>query len=131
MKLENARDAYESLSGKTSDIVRQISLASVGLIWIFKSGTGTSLSLDPLLLKASFFVFLALLCDFLQYILGTTIWFVYYRYKERKGTKEADEFLAPPQLNWPMWAVFYLKSAMMLVAYICYIIPFLASKLAA
>jgi hypothetical protein len=53
----------------------------------------------------------------------------YYRYKERRGTQENDEFLAPPQLNWPMWSLFYLKSAMMLVAYACYIIPFLASKL--
>jgi hypothetical protein len=129
MKLEDARGAYESLSGKASDIVRQLSLAGVGLVWVFKSAAGSSLSLDPSLLKAAFFIFLALLFDFLQYMLGTGIWFVYYRYKERRGTQENDEFLAPPQLNWPMWSLFYLKSAMMLVAYACYIIPFLASKL--
>jgi len=128
MKLEDARAAYETLSGKASDIVRQISLAGVGLIWIFKSGTGSSLSLDPRLLKAAFFIFLSLLFDFLQYVLGTSIWFAYFRHKEKQGTKEGAEFLAPPQLNWPTWAVFYLKSAMMLVAYGCYIIPFLASK---
>jgi hypothetical protein len=130
MKLEDARGAYESLSGKASDIVRQISLAGVGLIWVFKSSTGTTFSLDPVLLKAALFIFLALLFDFLQYVLGTTIWFIYYRYKERKNTTEAAEFLAPPQLNWPMWALFYLKAAMMLVAYGCYIIPFLASRIA-
>jgi hypothetical protein len=129
MKLEDARAAYESLSGKASDIVRQISLAGVGLIWVFRSVGGTSLSLDPTLLKAAFFIFLALLFDFLQYLLGTSIWFAYYRYKERKGTLETDEFSAPPQLNWPMWGMFYLKSVMMLAAYACYIIPFLASKL--
>jgi hypothetical protein len=134
MKLEDARGAYESLSGKASDIVRQISLAGVGLIWVFKSAVGAStpaLSLDPALLRAAFFIFLALLFDFLQYLLGTTIWFVYYRYKERQGTAESDEFLAPPQLNWPMWGLFYLKSAMMLVAYGLYIIPFLASRIGA
>ncbi len=131
MKLEDARAAYETLSGKASDIVRQISLAGVGLIWIFKSGTGSSLSLDPRLLKAAFFIFLSLLFDFLQYVLGTSIWFAYFRHKEKQGTKEGAEFLAPPQLNWPTWAVFYLKSAMMLVAYGCYIIPFLASKFGA
>jgi hypothetical protein len=128
MKLEGARGAYESLSGKASDIVRQISLAGIGLIWLFKSG-GTGISLDPLLLRAALFIFLALLFDFLQYLVGTTIWFVYYRYKEREGTLESDEFLAPSQLNWPQWGLFYLKSAMMLVAYACYIIPFLSSKL--
>jgi hypothetical protein len=128
MKLEDARAAYQDLSAKASDIVRQISLAGVGLIWIFKSEAGSSLSLDPLLLKAAFFIFLALMFDFLQYVLGTTIWFVYFRHKEKQGTHEGTEFLAPPQLNWPTWVLFYVKAAMMLVAYGCYIIPFLASK---
>jgi hypothetical protein len=128
MKLEDARAAYEGLSGKASDIVRQISLAGIGLIWIFKTGTGTLLSLDRPLLKAAFFIFLSLLFDFLQYVSGTTIWFVYFRHKEKQGTKEGTEFLAPPQLNWPTWSLFYLKSLMMLIAYSCYIIPFLASS---
>jgi hypothetical protein len=92
---------------------------------------GTSLSLDPPLLKAAFFIFLSLLFDFLQYVLGTTIWFVYFRHKEKQRTKEDDEVLAPPQLNWPTWGLFYLKSAMLLVAYSCYIIPFLASRFGA
>ena len=107
MKLVNARDGYESFSSKASDIARQISLAGVGLIWIFKSGTGTSLSLNPSLLKAAFFIFLALLFDFMQYIIGATIWFLFFRYKEKKGTVETDEFLAPEQLNWPIWGLFY------------------------
>jgi hypothetical protein len=131
VNLEDARAAYEALSGKASDIVRQISLAGVGLIWVFKSGTGSSLSLDPPLLKAAFFIFLSLLFDFLQYVLGTTIWFAYFRLKEKQGKKKDDEFLAPKQLNWPAWGLFYLKVATMLVAYGCYIIPFLACKLGA
>jgi hypothetical protein len=131
MKLEDARAAYEALSGKTSEIVRQISLAGVGLIWVFKSGTGTSLTLDPPLLKAALFIFLALVFDFLQYVIGTTVWFVYFRHKEKQGTKEGQEFLAPAQLNWPTWCLFYLKSATMLVAYGLYIIPFLVCKFGA
>jgi hypothetical protein len=128
MRLADARGAYEALSGKASDIVRQISLAGVGLIWVFKSASGTSISLEPQLLRAAFFIFLALSSDFFQYVLGTTIWFIYYRYKERTGTKETDEFLVPSQLNWPMWCLFYFKSAMMLVGYACYLVPFLYSK---
>ena len=134
MKLGDARGAYESLSGKASDIVRQISLAGIALVWLFKaSGTvgGPTISLDPKLLRAAICIFIALLCDFLQYLSGTVLWFVYFRYKEKKRVKESDEFLAPPQLNWPMWTLFYLKSAMMLVAYGVYIIPFLLSRLSA
>jgi hypothetical protein len=88
MNLEDAKAAYETLSGKASEIVRRISLAGVGIIWIFKSGTGNSLLLDRPLLRAAFFIFLALLLDFLQYVLGTTIWFTYFRYREKKGTKQ-------------------------------------------
>jgi hypothetical protein len=128
MKLGDARQAYEGLSAKASDIVRQISLAGVGVIWVFKSGT-TSFSLDPLLLKAAFCIFLALALDFLQYVLGTTIWFVYYRQKENQGTKDDSEFLAPKQINWPTWTLFYLKSTLMLIAYGRYILPFLTSRL--
>ena len=131
MKLVDTRNAYESLSSKASDIVRQISFAGVGLIWIFKTGGGTSLSLNPTLLKAALFIFLALLFDYLQYISGATIWFLYFRYKERKGTLEEDEFLAPEQLNWPTWTLFNLKCVMVLIAYGCYIIPFLLSSLKA
>lgn len=131
MKLEDTRSAYEALSGKASDIIRQISLAGVGLIWIFRSGTDTSLSVEPQLLKAALFIFLALVLDFLQYLLGTSIWFIYFRYREHKGTNDADEFQASPKLNWPMWALFYIKSAMMLIAYGCYILPFLASRFGA
>jgi hypothetical protein len=128
MKLEDARDAYEALSAKASEIIRQISLAGVGVIWIFKSGSGASFVLDLPLLKAAFLIFLSLLFDLLQYVLGTTIWFLYFRHKEKQGTKAGAEFLAPPQLNWPVWVLFYLKSVLMLSAYVCYIIPYLASK---
>jgi len=129
MKLGDVRDAYETLSGKASDIVRQVSLAGVGLIWIFRSGADSSLVLDPLLLKAAFFIFLSLLFDFLQYVLGTTIWFAYFQYKEKNGTKETDEFLVPPRLNWPLWSLFYLKCGTMLIAFGYYIVLFLSKKI--
>jgi hypothetical protein len=38
MKLEDVRAAYETLSGKASDLVRQLSLAGVGLIWVSSLG---------------------------------------------------------------------------------------------
>lgn len=110
MKLEDARNAYEEFSAKASDIVRQISLAGVGLIWIFKSGTGSALSLNPPLLKAALFIFLSLLFDFLQYFVGAIIWFVYFRHKEKQETIEAVEFLAPPQLNCQP-GVFFISNA--------------------
>jgi hypothetical protein len=130
MKLSDTRAAYEALSGKASDIVRQLSLAGVGLIWLFKTETGPAAILDTHLLRGAFFIFLALFFDFLQYLSGTTIWFLYFRYKEKQGTTEENEFQAPASINWLTWTLFYVKAALVLIAYVGYIIPFLASKFA-
>src|SRR5437588_12080752 len=95
MKLEDARDAYESFSGKASVIIRQLSLAGVGLIWVFKSvGTSFSnLALDAALLNGALFIFVSLLFDLLQYLVATGICLAYYRYKEGKGTSGSGELL--------------------------------------
>lgn len=106
MKLETAREAYESLSGKASEIARQLGIAGIALIWLFKSGTAANPSLDPGLLPAALFIFLAITLDFLQYLAGTLIWFMYFRYKERSGVAEEDHFEVPAQLTWPTWIFF-------------------------
>jgi hypothetical protein len=131
MKLENAREAYEALSAKASEIVRQLSISGIALIWLFKSGNPAGPGFDPKLLRAALFIFLAITFDFLQYIAGTMIWFLYFRYMEKRGTTEEEQFQAPEQLTWPTWSLFYLKLAMMLIAYFGYIIPFLVWKFVA
>jgi hypothetical protein len=35
MKLKDARELYYFYSGKTSDVIRQIGLAGIAIIWIF------------------------------------------------------------------------------------------------
>jgi hypothetical protein len=88
MKLEDARNAYEDLSAKASDIVRQISLAGVGLIWIFKSASATSVSLDAPLSRAALCIFLALSSDFCNIQLGASIWFTYYRCRREPAPRK-------------------------------------------
>jgi hypothetical protein len=128
MKLEDLRNAYESLSGRASEIIRQLSLAGIAIIWLFRSGTDTLPILDRELLRAALFIFLALFLDLLQYLSGTVIWFCYFRQKEKGGTEEAEDFLAPEWLNWPMWTLFGLKAIAMMIAYAWFIFPFLMSK---
>jgi hypothetical protein len=112
MQLADAKSAYQDLSGKASDIVRQLSLAGVGIVWIFRSG-GDNPAIERDLLRAALFIFSALLCDFLQYFVGTVIWFLYFRSQEKRGVSLTDEVLAPVALTWPTWIIFYLKSVMM------------------
>jgi hypothetical protein len=125
VKLDDVKNAYETLSGAASQIIRQLSLAGIGLIWLFNIGTGAKPALPHPLLQAALFIFLALFFDLLQYLVGTFTWFAYFRRKERAGTAEAAEFLAPAWINWPTWFLFIVKAACMLVAYLGFILPFL------
>lgn len=130
MKFKDVRDAYEALSAKASDIVRQMSLAGVALVWIFKSGDSATPVLETQLLRAAFFIFLALFCDFLQYLVGTITWHSYFRIRERAGTSLDDEVIAPTRINLGTWILFYSKAGSIVVAYCVYIIPFLWHKFA-
>jgi hypothetical protein len=121
MKLEEARSAYEALSGKASEIARQLCLSGIALIWLFKHND----VLDRTLLRAALFIFLTLITDLAQYLSGTTIWFFFFR---RQELMDKDQFIAPAGLNVPIWALFYLKMIWLLVAYLGYIFPFLWSK---
>src|ERR1700691_5269431 len=128
MTKADAKKAYEDLSAKASDIVRQLSFGGIALIWLFRLGTDKVFTLDQTMLNAALFIFLALFFDFLQYLCSTLIWFIYFRYKEKKNIPTAEDFKAPEQLNWPGWVFFGAKAVMILVAYLGFIIPFLFRK---
>ena len=66
---------------------------------------------------------------YMKHALGTIIWFMYFRRKEKAGIKLGDEFEAPAWFNIPTWIFFYLKSTSMLVAYGVYLIPFSAMEI--
>ena len=131
MTLDDVREAYEALSGKASDIIRQLALGGIALIWLFRTDTPKGPTLDRRLLSAALCICLAIFCDFLQYALGALIWFVYFRRKEKQGVRGTATFTASPWLNVPTWTLFFLKAAALLLAYGAYIIPFLMAKFAA
>ena len=131
MTLDDARGAYEALSGKASDIMRQLGLAGIALIWLFRVDSPKGPALDKRLLWAASFIFGAFIFDFLQYAFGATIWFRYFRHKENEGVDGDAQFKAPASLNWPTWTLFFLKGAAILVAYFGFIIPYLIRKFAA
>ena len=128
MILGDAKKAYEDLSAKASDIIRQLSLAGIGLIWVFKVSAGSSFVLEPKLLRGLAFIFLALFFDLLQYLVGTVTWYLYFRKKEKENVASDAEFTAPDYINLPTWILFGLKAAAMFVAYSCFILPFLVKK---
>ena len=125
------REVYEGLSGKASDILRQLCFAGIALIWLFKAGTNASLILNPQLLRAALFIFIALSLDLLQYLIGTAMWHFFFRWKERANTSPDEVFEAPIWMNWPTWTLFWLKAASMAIAFGVFILPFLFAKFVA
>lgn len=128
---EKVKDAYEALSGKASDIVRQLSLAGIALIWIFKIGPDSSPVIQAPLLRAALFIFVALFLDLLQYLVGTAMWHIFFRWQERRDISPNKVFDAPVWMNWPTWTLFWLKAVSMAIAYGLFILPFLFKKFVA
>ena len=117
MKLKDARDYYYFNSGKTSDLTRQLGLAGIAIIWIFKYEVlGVQKVPENLLLPLGLIV-VGLALDLLQYAIATGVWGIFHRIKERSGTKEDAEFKAPATFNWPALLFFWLKVFSIVGAY--------------
>lgn len=117
MKLKDARDNYYYHSGKTSDLTRQLGLAGVAVVWLFKVDVKGVPTIPSELLLPLVLVVLGLALDLLQYACATAIWGVFNRCKESSGTAEDSDFDAPPQLNWPAIGFFWSKVVAVGVAY--------------
>ncbi len=70
MTLKEAREAYYEHSGKASDVLRQLGVAGIGVIWVFKAEVhGAMVIPRPLLLPALLLVG-GLFLDLLQHVLA-------------------------------------------------------------
>lgn len=117
MKLKDAREHYYFHSGKTSDIVRQLALAGIAVVWLFKYNVLGVPKVPAQLWVPLVLIVIGLALDLLQYAVATAIWGVFQRRKERAGVAEDVEFKAPGQLNWPAITFFWLKVVSIATAY--------------
>lgn len=118
MKLKDARELYYFYSGKTSDLVRQLGLAGIAVVWIFKVDVQGIPKIPQALLPPLILIVLGLALDLLQYAVATSIWGIFQRRKELSGIADDADFLAPKQLNWPTIVFFVLKAASIIAAYV-------------
>ena len=128
MKLAYLRERYSYYSGKASDIVRQLAFAGIALLWLFKTEVDKQWKIPVELLPAATLVVLTLLLDFLQYVVGSMVWAGYNASKERAGTTEDADFLAPRPINWLTNFFFWTKIVTTIIAY-CLILRFLANRI--
>lgn len=128
MKLAYLRERYSYYSGKASDIVRQLGFAGIAVVWLFKTEVDDEWKIPVELLPAAGLIVLTLLLDFMQYVVGSLVWAGYNASKERAGTTEDPEFLAPRMINWPANFFFWAKILTTIVAYYL-ILRFLANRI--
>ncbi|WP_215824722.1 hypothetical protein [Xanthomonas citri] len=77
--LKEYQQAYRDLSGRASELVRQLSFAGIAFVWVFKKdGAGLDSVPSDLHLPALIFA-IALLADYLQYAAGAAMWGGYSR----------------------------------------------------
>lgn len=126
LTLDKAREAYQDLSGKASEISRQLGFAGIALIWVFKVDDAGNQIVPPSLILPGILIFVSLALDLAQYTAGSLVWGTFSRIKETKGE---NEFFAPGWINWPMLTFFWAKLAVMIGAYV-FLIRYLVRTLA-
>lgn len=117
MKLSEIREAYEELSGKLSEINRQLCFAGFAVIWIFNK-TENDISIPSELYHPAFYFILSLSADILQYIYSSLAWYIYYITKrDREKEDSIIEVNEPECLNFPAWLFFFLKIVFLVIGY--------------
>lgn len=116
MKLKDALDNYYVYSGKVSDIIRQLALGGIAIIWLFQIAEGSSRTLPSELFLPLKLIVATLVADLLQYAVGGVLWSMYHRYKEGR-VAEGESFKAPFIINWPAIFFYYAKVVLIIVAY--------------
>jgi hypothetical protein len=117
MKLKEIREAYEELSGAASKLTRQLALAGIGMIWIFRVFTGEHTSIPDGLLWPSILLVSSLGIDLFQYLAQSITWYIYYFSQRKKNVKEDEYVNEPEYLNYPASVLFFAKIDVMIIAY--------------
>lgn len=118
MKLSEIREAYEELSGKLSEINRQLCFAGFAIIWIFNKSMG-DFSVPQELYLPAFFLCASLFSDLLQYIVSSISWYIYYLRKRSNNNEDEDiQVDEPEKLNIAPWILFFLKIILLVTGYV-------------
>jgi len=119
MKLSEYRKTYYDLSGKTSDIARQLAFAGIALVWLFKQDTKPIPTIPKPLLLPTALLACALASDLLHYAIATLIWGNFQWRKEKdKNVDEDPNLSAPRYYNYPALTFFTAKLLFVIIAYL-------------
>ena len=87
-KLEEVRNIFYTYSGKASEIIRNLSLAGIAIVWILK--TDDTQEIPQTLIYPLISFVLSLLFDLIQYLFGGVFWHYKTRDLERDDSVNPD-----------------------------------------
>jgi hypothetical protein len=119
MTLREIRDIHQFNTGKASEITRQLALAGIAVIWLFKT-TSTSTPIPKAYLLPLWFFLAALLLDLMQYVIAGLVWTAFEKKREREAGNSSGDTLvndSPGWINSGAWTCWTLKIALMAAGY--------------
>jgi hypothetical protein len=131
MKLSEYKKKSDEYTSKASDIVRQMLLGAIGLVWLVKGTDEGILRIDQFLLYPLITVSVGLIFDLLQYVVAGKIWkdFFLKNEKQFKGSQDNDpEIKAPRKFSRAIYFFYWGKIFLMVMTYFL-IIWYLVSKI--
>ena len=115
LTVDEARENYYWFSTRASDVNRQLGFAAIGIVWVFRSQTGTGVTaINERLAIAAGLAISALALDLLQYLYATAAWGVFHGNMERHNQQRRH---APRLINWVTNVCFWGKAVAMVSAY--------------
>jgi len=114
MKIDEGWNVYFERSAKVSDIVRQLGLSAIAVVWIFNPEKNR---VEPRLQATLYLIIVALACDLLQYVSASVAWGLHTKFQEHRGVDSNADYEVPNWLNWPATAFWVAKVVLVCIAY--------------
>jgi hypothetical protein len=131
MKLGDVQKEIDAYSKSASDGVRQLALAGIAVIWLFKTAKpeAAGIPFSDVLLNPLLGFVAALGLDLLQYVLSAIAWWLFFKSKDGSGvTRESEVGKAWSLINLPGTICFFAKIVAVAAAYVILIL-YIAQRL--
>lgn len=117
MKFQEVREEYYVNTGKTSELIRQLAFAGIGMLWVYFLGEKPDLDRKAYLLIPLLTLALTLLFDIMQYLYASIAWGGKYQEGVAKKMKLDQEMSVKQKINAPTTVFFYLKVGFLILSY--------------
>jgi hypothetical protein len=123
--IKEGYDISVAAADKSSEIMRQLALGGIAIIWIFKVDAGQRQTIPTELFWPGLFLVLALLCDLVQYIVKSEWWRIVTKRNEENNV---SDFAVSPWLGRIVDSFYWIKMSAVGAAYV-FLVRFLILKL--